>query len=146
MLQDAATIENKYKLFVQGVSASKQVWGLKDKKGWANSNSSEDEEIDVIPFWSERAYAKASALNEWKDYIPTLIPLPEFLESWCVEMAEAETLAGINWDANLFGNESDALKLALDILNQLNSINSAIVFLNYGSIDEFVAEINESID
>ena len=56
-----------------------------------------------------------------------------------------DVLAGINWDANMIGKETNGLNLALDILNQLKSIQSAIKFSNYGSIDEFVAEINESI-
>ncbi|MCR8558159.1 DUF2750 domain-containing protein [Mucilaginibacter sp. BJC16-A38] len=146
MLQDTTTIEYKYQFFIERVSASKIVWGLKNKQGWANSNSNEDEEIGIIPFWSDRAYAKACACNEWKGYLPTEIPLPQFLESWCVGMAEEDTLAGVNWDANMFGKESGALDLALDILNQLNTINSAITFLNYKSINEFITEISEPID
>jgi hypothetical protein len=146
MLQDTTTTEYKYKFFIERVSASKIVWGLKNKQGWANSNSNEDEEIGIIPFWSDRAYAKASACNEWKGYLPAEIPLPEFLESWCIGMAEEETLAGVNWDANMLGKESGALELALDILNQLTAINSAIAFLNYKSINEFIAEIDKSID
>ncbi|WP_295792084.1 DUF2750 domain-containing protein [Mucilaginibacter sp.] len=145
MLQDIATTENGYKLFIERIAASKLVWGLKDKQGWANSTSNENDEISVIPFWSDRAYAKACATNEWKGYVPTQIPLAEFLESWCVEMANEEVLAGVNWDANMFGNESNALNLALDILNQLTTINSAIAFLNYKSINEFITEANESI-
>ena len=59
MLQDIATIESKYKSFIERVAVSKLVWGLKNKSGWANSTSIDNEEIDVIPFWSDRAYAKA---------------------------------------------------------------------------------------
>ena len=143
MLQDIETIENKYKSFIERVAASKLVWGLKSKAGWANSHSSEDEEIDVIPFWSDRAYAKACARDDWKSYSPTEIPIAEFLESWCVGMAENETLVGANWDPNMFGKESDALLVALDVLNRLNEIDSAITFRNYSSIKEFITEISE---
>jgi hypothetical protein len=146
MLQDQATIESKYKLFIERAAASKLVWGLKSKDGWANSYSNDSEEVDVIPFWSDRAYAKICARDEWKGYIPVEIPLAEFLESWCVGMADEETLAGVNWDANMFGVESEALNVALDILNRLNAINSAITFKNYSSINEFITEISESLD
>ena len=146
MLQDIATIESKYKLFIEKTAASKLVWALKSKNGWANSHSNDSEEIDVIPFWSDRAYAKICARDDWKGYLPVEIPLAEFLESWCIEMADNEVLAGVNWDANMFGKESVALDVALDILEQLNAINSAITFKNYSSINEFITEISESLD
>lgn len=146
MLQDIATIESKYKLFIEKTAASKLVWALKSKNGWANSHSNDSEDVDVIPFWSDRAYAKICARDDWKGYLPVEIPLAEFLESWCIEMADNEVLAGINWDANMFGKESAALNLALDILEQLNAINSAITFKNYSSINEFITEISESLD
>jgi len=146
MLQDIITIESKYKLFIEKTAASKLVWALKSKSGWANSHSNDSEDVDVIPFWSDRAYAKICARDDWKGYLPVEIPLAEFLESWCTEMADNDVLAGINWDANMLGKESTALNLAIDILEQLNSINSAISFKNYSSINEFITEISESLD
>jgi hypothetical protein len=146
MLQDTAIIESKYQLFIEKVAATKLVWALKSKNGWANSHSNDSEEVDVIPFWSDRAYAKICARDDWRGYLPVEIPLAEFLESWCAEMGDNEVLAGINWDANMSGKESGALNLALDILKQLNAINSAIAFKNYSSINEFITEISESLD
>ena len=146
MLKDTTAIDLKYKLFIEKVAGSKLVWGLKNKEGWANTYANENEEIDVIPFWSDRAYAKACARDEWKGYSPAEIPLAEFLEIWCIEMAGAETLAGINWDANMFGKETDALELAFNILTQLKEIKSAIKLKNYSGLDEFIDSINESTD
>ena len=143
MLQDIITIENKYKSFVEKVTSSKLVWGLKNKEGWANSHSNDNEEISIIPFWSDRAYAKACARDDWKNYSATEIPLAEFLESWCVGMAENETLVGTNWDVNMFGKESDALIVAFDILTLLKENNSTIRFRDYSSIDEFITDISE---
>jgi hypothetical protein len=141
MSEDTASVDAKYKQFVEQVAASKLVWGLKDKQGWANSHSSSGEELDVIPFWSDKAYAKASARDEWKKYLPVAIPLAEFLESWCVEMAENGVVAGINWDTNMLGKEINALQLALDILEQLKTTATEIKFLNYERTDAFIAEI-----
>lgn len=143
MLQDITTIENKYKSFVERVAASKLVWGLKNKEGWANSHSNDNEEISIIPFWSDRAYAKACARDDWKNYSATEIPLAEFLESWCAGMAENETLVGTNWDANMFGKESNALAVAFDILNRLKENNSTITFREYSTIDEFKTDISK---
>src|ERR1700761_8667974 len=100
MSTDTAAIELKYNQFIEKAVAQKSVWGLKGKGGWANSHSAEDEEVSVIPFWSDRASAKICAREDWKGFLPVEILLGEFLESWCIEMSESEALAGINWDAN----------------------------------------------
>jgi hypothetical protein len=136
-------LEAKYIAFIEKVAATKQVWGLKSKTGWANADATGNEEVAVIPFWSERGLAKICARDDWKTYTPTEIPLADFLENWCMGMAENETLAGIDWDAKMFGTEADALVVTLDILNRLSAINSAITFINYSSINEFITEISE---
>jgi hypothetical protein len=146
MLQNTTTLESRYSLFIAKVAASKIVWGLENKKGWANSHAADNEETTVVPFWSERAYAKACAKDDWRDYTAAEIPLVDFLESWCLGMADDELLAGINWDANMFGNEVEPFKLAVDILEQLKVIKSAIKFKNHGSIDDFIADIKLSLD
>ena len=136
-------LETKYKNFIEKVAANKLVWGLKSKTGWANADASDNEEIAVIPFWSERGLAKICARNDWKTYVPTEIPLAAFLEDWCMGMAENETLAGIEWDAKMFGTEADAQVVALDVLNRLATISSAITFTSYNSVHEFINNISE---
>jgi len=144
MIQDTANTDSKYQLFIEKTAATKMVWGLLSKEGWANSHSAEDEEVAVVPFWSDRALAKACARDDWRSFTPTAIPLPEFLESWCVGMADDGTLVGANWDANLSGKESEALAIALDILTRIKDTNSTLALKNYGSVDEFIADINQS--
>lgn len=139
----AEDLEAKYIAFVEKVAASKQVWGLKSKTGWANAGATGNEEVAVIPFWSDRALAKICARDDWKSYTPTEIPLAIFLEDLCLDMADNEVLAGINWDAKMFGTEADATVVALDILNRLNTINSAITFTNYASLQEFITELSD---
>ncbi|AMR34223.1 hypothetical protein A0256_23610 [Mucilaginibacter sp. PAMC 26640] len=143
MLEVTDIIESKYNQFVERVAATKLVWGLKNKTGWANTESAEDDEVGVIPFWSDRAYAKICARDDWKSFSPTEVPLGMFLEDWCMDLSENDTLAGINWDANMLGKEVDALELVVAILNRLKEINSAIKFANYSSIDEFISQISE---
>jgi hypothetical protein len=144
MLQDTANTESQYQLFIEKTAATKLVWGLLSKEGWANSHSTDDEEVNVVPFWSDRALAKACARDDWRNFSPTSIPLAEFLESWCVGMADDGTLVGANWDAHMMGKERDALEVALDILNRLKSINSTLALKNYSSIDEFIGDINQA--
>ena len=126
MSDNTETTTQAYKLFIEKTAASKLVWGLYHKQGWANSHSADNEELDVVPFWSDRALAKICAKDDWRSYTPTQIPLAEFLESWCMEMAENEILLGVNWDAQMIGSENNALTVALDILNRLNEMQSAI--------------------
>ena len=135
------TTESKYKNFIEKIVASKLVWGLQNKNGWANSYSNDSEEVDVIPFWEDRFYAKSCAVDGWKGYAAVSIPLSDFLENWCVGMIEENILAGINWDAKMIGQEVAASKLAIDILDRLKAIDSAIEFMEYDSIDELAGKI-----
>ena len=137
------TTESKYKTFIEKIVASKLVWGLQNKNGWANSYSNDSEEVDVIPFWEDRFYAKSAAVEGWKGYAAVSIPLSDFLENWCLGMIEEKILAGINWDAKMNGEEVDASKLAIDILDRLKAIDSAIDFFEYDSIDALAAKIKE---
>jgi len=76
--------KERHQRFVQRVVASGIVWGLKDSEGWVTSSSTNDETEDrpIMPFWSDRAYAKQCAKDEWSEYEPTEIPLDLFLEHW----------------------------------------------------------------
>ncbi len=135
------TTDNTYKSFIEKTVASKLVWGLQNKNGWANSYSNDSEEVDVIPFWEDRFYAKSAAVDDWKGYAASSIPLSDFLENWCLGMKEEKILAGINWDAKMVGLEVNAATMALDILERLKAIDSAIEFMEYNSIDELIAKI-----
>lgn len=74
--------KERHQRFVQRVVASEIVWGLKDSEGWVTSSSTNDETEDrpIMPFWSDRAYAKQCAKDEWSEYEPTEIPLDLFLK------------------------------------------------------------------
>jgi hypothetical protein len=146
MSENTKITNQSYNQFIEKAAASKLVWGLYDKKGWASSHSAESEDIGLVPLWGERSLAKICAKDDWRGYTPTEIPLAEFLESWCIDLAENEILIGINWDANLLGWETSPLSITLDILNRLNTMQSAITFLNYSSLDEFITEVVQLID
>lgn len=113
MLDLAVASKERHDRFVQRVSASREVWGLKNAQGWACTASTADgtEERSVMPFWSDRAYARQCAKEDWCDYDPTPIPLGLFLERWLPGMAADGCLVGTNWNAQLCGHEIEPLEL-----------------------------------
>ena len=75
----AASIEG-HERFVKRVVEAGEVWGLKSADGWASCASNELEDSRVMPFWSDRAYARRAAKEEWAAYEPTAIGLDAFLD------------------------------------------------------------------
>lgn len=104
--------EENYELFVERVSASGKVWGLKAEDGWAVCPSIEFEETDVFPFWSDEADAAIHCVDEWKIYSPASIDLADFLTDWLPGMHEDSAMAGPNWDAEMSGLEIEPKDLA----------------------------------
>jgi hypothetical protein len=117
MLQDAMTSIENHERFVRRVVESGVVWGLRSPEGWVVSSSTadDDEDTNVMPFWSDRAYAKRAAQEDWAQYEPTPIPLHEFMKSWLEGMHADGTLVGTNWDAHNCGLEVAPLQLAKDL-------------------------------
>jgi hypothetical protein len=111
--------QERHERFIQRVVASGIVWGLKEDEGWVTSTSTADEteERPIMPFWSDRAYAKQCAQDEWSSYEPTQIPLELFLERWLPGMHADGYLVGTNWNASLSGYEIEPLQL-LDEINK----------------------------
>lgn len=117
MLDLAVASKERHERFVHRVVAAREVWVLKDVDGWVCSESTreEGENRSVMPFWSDRAYAKQCAKEEWSDYEPTQIPLDKFLERWLPGMAKDGLFVGTNWNAALCGHEILPLELKVEI-------------------------------
>jgi len=112
MLQNRATSEENHERFIRRVLQTQEVWGLRSSQGWAVCKSQEFEGRDVMPFWSDRAYAQRAAKEEWSSYEPTRIALPQFLNAWLQGLTRDNTLVGTNWDAHNCGLEVDPIELA----------------------------------
>lgn len=104
-------LQDNYDRFVTRVRQSKVVWGLKSEDGWANCPSNEYD-CDVILFWSDEAYAKRLAANEWANYRPTMINFDDFVDKWLRGMHQDGVLAGVNFNADLAGLEIEPIELA----------------------------------
>ena len=87
------------------------VWGLEGADGWALSASEAHDDVDVMPFWSQESFAQAHCQDDWEGYKPVAIELVEFLEDWLPGMHEDVLLVGINWNAELEGEELEPLDL-----------------------------------
>jgi hypothetical protein len=118
MVQDKAQVEANHQRFVERVVDQGLVWGLKSADGWAVAPSNDDESRDVMPFWSDKAYASRAAKEDWSSYHPTEIPLAEFIDHWLRGMSADGVLVGTNWDANLTGMEVEPAVLAQELLRQ----------------------------
>ena len=105
--------KRRYENFIKRVLKSGMVWGLENEKGWFVCESNEYEDTEVMPFWSDEAYARQCAITiqEWSKYKPSSITLDEFLENWIYGMNEDDLLVGVNWNAKLIGLEVEPYEL-----------------------------------
>jgi hypothetical protein len=145
MLQNTSTIEYKHKKFVERVVDFDTVWGLESDEGFATSDSNDFEAANVIPFWSDKAYATALIKDDWKHYKPTSISLAEFIENWLVGMYSDGLLVGTNWDANMFGKEIGPLELAVEIADQVIAKGKSLNLSKYKDIIDYQTQIKKAL-
>ena len=107
--------------FAQEASVNKQVWGLKAEQGWALCPSTEFEETDVLPFFTDAESAALLCTGEWKIYQPEAISLESFLEDWLPGIHEDNAMVGLSWNADLEGVEVEPADLAATIEALINS-------------------------
>ncbi|MGF1764432.1 DUF2750 domain-containing protein [Aliivibrio kagoshimensis] len=109
-------IQANLDLFISETKENELVWGLKNEDGWLACDSTEFENSEVMPFWSNEADAKTHNVEEWADFEVLHIPLDIFVEDWLITLSEDGVLIGANWNDTLEGKEvepSDLAKLYL---------------------------------
>lgn len=151
MFQDFITLKTRHLRFVKTVSDSEIVYGLKSKNGYATSSSTQYEDdvgkpIGMICFWAEKVRAKSCAKDDWKKYKVSEIPLAEFMENWCIGIANDGLLIGTQFEQNLLGHEVEPLDLILELTSELKSIEKDLNFKKFNGIADLekqVKEINE---
>lgn len=149
MQQDTTTLEGLYKKFIQTVCQTEKVWTLSTEEGYATSDSNEYETEDgeslaLFCFWSEKAMAETCAVEGWDNYAPTEIPLSDFIENWCVGMSDDESLAGLDFDQEMFGFEQEPLQLVLDLAEELKHQKKVLSYTKFEQIEE-LTEIIEKL-
>lgn len=151
MFQDSITLKNRHLKFIKTVSESGIVYGLKSKNGFATSSSTqfEDEDgnpIGIIWFWAEKVRAKSCAKDEWRKYNVAEIQLAEFMENWCVGMANDGLLIGTQFDQNLFGHEIEPLDLILELTSELQSTGKDLNFKKFNGIAELEKQVKKIME
>ncbi len=120
MVQLQELSQQNHLQFVERVVASRVVWGLRSSAGWAVCDSAEQEGVEVMPFWSDRAYAARAARDEWAAYEPASISLDAFIETWLEGMHDDGALVGTNWDADNAGMEIPAADLTRELSDAID--------------------------
>ncbi len=148
MLHDSITLKNRHLKFIKTVSESEIVYGLKSKNGFATSSSTQYEDdngnpIGMMCFWAEKVRAKSCAKDEWKKYKVTEILLSDFIENWCIGMANDELLIGTQFDQNLFGFEAEPLELIIELTTELKSLGKNLNFRKFNGIEDLEKQVKE---
>jgi hypothetical protein len=120
VLRDRADSEADKRRFVQRVAAAEIVWALKDGNGFAWCESNEEEDREVLVFWSDRAYAARAGKTEFPKHEVVTIPLFDFLFRWLPGMSDDQVLAGPNWTGDLTGLEVDPDALLEELMDRLS--------------------------
>lgn len=115
--QDTLTddIEDNFDLFVIQAIDTGCVWALESDEGFALCPSVDNEELDVMPLWSQPEFAEAHCKDEWADYEVVPISLEELLDDWLPGMHSDLMLVGVNWNQALEGLEIEPLDLVEEI-------------------------------
>ncbi len=150
MLKDSLVIKQRHERFVKNSCESEIVIALESKDGFATSSSNdyEDEDenpIDMICFWSDKALANSCIKEDWVNYKPVELTLAEFMENWCIGMSNDELLVGTNFDHDMFGFEIDPLELVLQLITELKRINKDVHFLKFDSLDDFYKQVKSIV-
>jgi hypothetical protein len=90
------------------------LWGLEGPEGWALCGSEKYQDTEVMPFWSQPEMAEIHCQDEWEDYRVVPIALAEFIDEWLPGMHSDVFLVGINFDAEMEGEEVEPLDLLAD--------------------------------
>ncbi len=108
-------VEDNFDLFIANAIDTGCVWALKSEEGFALCPSVDNEELDVMPLWSQPEFAETHCRDEWGDYEVVPIALEELLDEWLPGMHGDLMLVGVNWNAALEGIEIEPLDLVEEI-------------------------------
>jgi hypothetical protein len=97
------------KTFIADVKNTQSFWALQEKSGedWVVLDSINFEDTDVMPLWSTQELAQQHCVDEWQDYLPTIITLSDWLEFWLEDLGEDGVIVGINWQEEVVESGDD---------------------------------------
>jgi hypothetical protein len=110
----AGDLDENYQRFMAEAEETGCVWALEGPEGFALCPSNISGAVDVMPLWSQPEFAQLHCAEEWADYKPVPISLEELLDDWLPGMHEDLLLVGVNWNADMEGDEIEPLDLLED--------------------------------
>ncbi len=139
--------EDSHVQFIKQVVATGEVWCLDhEEKGAAMSQSEDDEDIAVLPFWSSKALAAAHAKDEWSDYEIVSLDLALFLEQTIIQLSTDDMLVGTNWDENLTGEEINPIELALALIEEIKTTGKQVEFEDHDDMADYEEMTREAAE
>ncbi len=111
--------EENFDRFIVEAIETGCVWALEGEEGFALCPSEKNDDVDVMPFWSQPELAQAVCVDEWSVYKPVPVSLEEFLDEWVDGMHADVLLIGVNWTPELEGIEIEPLDLAEEFDNEM---------------------------
>lgn len=108
-------LEENFERFIVEAIDTGCVWALEGPEGFALCPSVENEELDVMPLWSQPEFAKLHCKDEWAPYEAVPIALEELLDAWLPGMHSDLVLVGVNWNSAMEGLEIEPLDLTEEI-------------------------------
>ena len=140
--------EKKHQRFVQEACKQGTVWALKRPEGYAITHSiqystTEGEPMPMFCFWSDKGLAGICAQKEWEEYKPEQISLSEFIEGWCIGLANDDILIGSNFDQNMIGYEAEPLMLILELTHELKQTKRKVEFQHFSNIADLESQIKD---
>ncbi|QZT38385.1 DUF2750 domain-containing protein [Halosquirtibacter xylanolyticus] len=140
----------KLQNFLNEVSRTGEVWTLENEVGFATTQSTiyadnEGKPVNKLCFWESKERALEVSTVEWKTYQPTSFPLGEFLEQWCVGIANQGYHIELNMGKDFVGYEAHPLELAMIIIEKLNEENASVPLQNYMSLQDFHDQLKQAL-
>ncbi len=118
MMMANIDFRESYERFIFEANELEIVWNLQSDEGFAICESSQDEGVLVMPFWSIEKGAKDACSEDWSNYKPNPIRIDDFIDAWLHGLEEDNTLVGINWNRELEGVEIEPIVLIDDLLDE----------------------------
>lgn len=114
--------DSEYQSFLNTLLDTQTVYTLSDESGVAECpsteyNGADGEPVPVLCYWSSAEGANACQNEEWSAYQIEAITLAEFMRTWLLNMDEDECLAGVEFDAGLYGLEIEPIELMADLMD-----------------------------
>jgi len=108
--------EDRYNYFIRKSVDFEEVWGLKDKDGWALLGSDNKEKL--FPIWSEKEFAELCAVDNWDNYVPAVILLSDFLNKLLPKLEKDNILFAVFLTPKNKGIVVAPKKVKMDIENE----------------------------